>query len=223
MSADRLRDEAPPVVTAVVGIVVALVSGVFGISAHGLAAGAAAGSPTSGEILMVAAASVGIGAVTAALARRGSLALTAAGGLIAGQGLVHLVLASGHTHGAAGGTADHAAGHAGDGVGALGHHTADPAVVRAAMDGVGLDPVASAAALLTPGMLGAHLAAIVATLTLVAILTGTLSWLAARVLPMPVTAHLVVVARLLASYDADAPRGRYLLARSGTRAPPVAV
>jgi hypothetical protein len=40
---------------------------------------------------------------------------------------------------------------------------------------------------------------------------------------MPVTAHLVVVARLLASYDADAPRGRYLLARGGTRAPPVAV
>ncbi|EFV92368.1 hypothetical protein ES5_06262 [Dietzia cinnamea P4] len=33
MSADRLRAEVPPAVTAVVGIVVALVSGVFGISA----------------------------------------------------------------------------------------------------------------------------------------------------------------------------------------------
>ncbi|MBB1016664.1 hypothetical protein G6012_15340, partial [Dietzia schimae] len=46
MSADRLRAEVPPAVTAVVGIVVALVSGVFGISAHGLAAGALAGPPT---------------------------------------------------------------------------------------------------------------------------------------------------------------------------------
>lgn len=196
-------------VTAVVGIVVALVSGVFGISAHGLASGGLAGPPTSGEILMVAAASAGVGAVTAALARRLVPVLTTAAGLIAGQGLVHLVLASGHTHGAAG----HAAGH----------HTTDPVAVRAAMDGVGPDPAASAAALLTPGMLGAHLAAIVATLALVAILSGTLSWLAARVLPMPVTAHLVVVARGQASYDADAPRGRFLLARGGTRAPPVAV
>ena len=73
MSADRLRAEVPPVVTAVVGIVVALVSGVFGISAHGLAAGAAAGPPTTGQILMVAAASAGVGVVTAALARHLSL------------------------------------------------------------------------------------------------------------------------------------------------------
>ncbi|KAA0918687.1 hypothetical protein [Dietzia sp. ANT_WB102] len=216
MSADRLRAEVPPAVTAVVGIVVALVSGVFGISAHGLAAGALAGPPTSGEILMVAAASAGIGAVTAAHARRRTPVLTAAGGLLAGQGLVHLVLASGHTHGAAG----HAAGNV---AGALGHHSADPAAVRAAMDGVGLGPGASAGTLFTPAMLGAHMAAIAATLVLVAIISGALSWLAARVLPMPAVAHLVVVARLLASYDADAPRGRYLLARGGTRAPPVAV
>lgn len=207
MSVDRLRAEVPPVVTAVVGIVVALVSGVFGISAHGLAAGAAAGPPTSGQILMVAAASAGVGVVTAALARQRSPILTSAAGLVAGQGVVHLVLASGHSHGAAG---------------PLGHHATNPAV-RAAMDGVNLDPAASASALFTPSMLGAHLAAIVLTLALVAILTGTLSWLAARVMPTPVTAHLVVVARLLASYDADAPRGRYLLARGGTRAPPVAV
>ncbi|MBB0970544.1 hypothetical protein G6016_16610, partial [Dietzia aerolata] len=68
MSVDRLRAEVPPVVTAAVGIIVALVSGVFGISAHGLAAGAAALPPTSGDILLVGAASAGIGAVTAAVA-----------------------------------------------------------------------------------------------------------------------------------------------------------
>lgn len=208
MPADRTRNEVPPAVTAVVGIVVALVSAVFGISAHGLAAGVAAGPPTAGQVFMVAAASAGIGAVTAATARERSPILTSGAGLLAGQGLVHLVLASGHSHGAAG---------------PLGHHATDPAAVRAAMDGAGLRPAASAAALLTPSMLGAHLAAIVVTVALVAVLAGTLSWLAARVLPTPETAHLVVVARLLSSYDADAPRGRFLLARGGTRAPPVAV
>lgn len=211
MSADRLRAEVPPAVTAVVGIVVALVSGVFGISAHGLAAGALAGPPTVGQILAVAATSAGIGALAASVARRRTPVLAAAAGLIAGQGLVHLVLASGHTHGAAGTT------------GVLGHHATDPAALRAAMDGVGPAPASSAAALLTPGMLGAHVAAIAVTLALVAILSGTLSWLAARIPPMVETAHLVVVARLLASYDADTPRGRFLLARGGTRAPPVAV
>lgn len=211
MSADRLRAEVPPAVTAAVGIVVALVSGVFGISAHGLAAGALAGPPTSGQILSVASASAGVGVVTAAVARRRTPVLAAAAGLIAGQGLVHLVLASGHTHGAAGTT------------GVLGHHATDPAAVRAAMDGVGPAPASSAAALLTPGMLGAHVAAIAMTLALVAILSGTLSWLAARIPPMVETAHLVVVARLLASYDADTPHGRFLLARGGTRAPPVSV
>ncbi|UVE96722.1 hypothetical protein [Dietzia sp. B32] len=208
MSADCLRAEVPPAVTAVVGIVVALVSGVFGISAHGLAAGVLAGPPTSGQVLSVAAASAGVGAVTAALARHRAPALTAAAGLIAGQGLVHVVLASGHTHGAAG---------------ASGHHTTDPEALRAAMDSVGLAPASSAAALLTPAMLGAHVAAIATTLVLVAILSGTLSWLAARVRPIPATAHLVVVARLLASYDAYTLRGRFLLARGGTRAPPVTV
>lgn len=219
MSADRLRAEVPPAVTAIVGIVVALVSGVFGISAHGLSAGALAGPPTPGEILSVAATSAGIGAVAAAAARRRSPVLAAAVGLISGQGLVHLVLASGHSHGAAGQALGHAAGT----TGVLGHHATDPAAVRAAMDAVGLAPASSAAALLTPGMLGAHVAAIAATLALVAILSGTLSWLAARIPPMVETAHLVVAVGLPASYDADTPRGQFLLARGGTRGPPVAV
>jgi len=218
MSADRLRAEVPPAVTAAVGIVVALVSGVFGISAHGLTAGALAGPPTSGQILAVAATSAGIGAVAASVARRRAPVLTAAAGLIAGQGLVHLVLATGHPHS----TTGYATGAPGA-PGALGHHTTDPAALRAAMDAVGLIPASSASTLLTPGMLGGHVAAIAMTLALVAILSGTLSWLAARIPPMVETAHLVVVARLLASYDADTPRGRFLLARGGTRAPPVAV
>lgn len=209
MSADRLRPDVPPAVTAAVGIVVALVSGVFGISAHGLAAGAAAGPPTLGQILTVAAASAGVGAVTAARARQWSPVLTAGAGLVAGQGLVHLVLASGHSH----------TGHA---AGPLGHHVVDPAAVRAAMDSQGLAS-AHSADLLTPGMLGAHMAAIVLTLALVAVLTGTLSWLAARVMPMFAVAHLVVVTPLVSSYDAGTPRDQFLLARGGTRAPPVSV
>ncbi|MBB1029441.1 hypothetical protein G6027_00750, partial [Dietzia sp. SLG310A2-38A2] len=55
MSADRFRAEVPPVVTAAVGIVVALVSAVFGIAAHGLAAGTGALAPSPGQILLIAA------------------------------------------------------------------------------------------------------------------------------------------------------------------------
>lgn len=230
MSVDRLRAEVPPVVTAVVGIVVAVVSGVFGISAHGLAAGAAAGAPTPGQILTVAAASAGVGALTAALSRRGAPVLTAAAGLVAGQGLVHLVLAAGH---AQPGHLHTGTAHAGQvatpaSAGPLGHHATDPAAVRAAMDGQGLaDGLGLAGAhsadLMTPEMLAAHLAAIVLTLTLVAVLTGALSWVAARVMTMAETAHLVVVAALLTSYHADTPRRRFLVSRGGTRAPPVYV
>lgn len=213
MPADRFRAEVPPVVTAVVGVVVAVVSAVFGIAAHGLAAGTGAVAPSPGQILLIAAASAGVGAATATIARQRSPILVAAGGLIAGQGVVHLLLASGHTHSATPGSS-----HA-----ALGHHVTDPALVRAAMDGAGSELTTSPAALLTPGMLGAHLAAIAVTLALVAVLSVTLAWVAARVTPLLGTVHLVVVAPLVSSYDAGAPRDRFLLARGGTRAPPVAV
>lgn len=213
-------------VTALVGMVVAVVSGMFGIAAHGLAAGtdaAVTGAliPGAGQLLLVAAASAGVGVAASAIARRRPPMLVAAAGLISGQGIVHLVLASGHTHSGA----PVAAGSAHS---ALGHHLTDPALVRAAMDsaaagGAGSGTVTSAATLLTPGMLGAHLAAIVVTLALVAILSGTLAWVAARVVPLLGTVRLVVVAPLLSSYDAGAARGRFLLARGGTRAPPVAV
>ncbi|MBB1024474.1 hypothetical protein G6019_08525, partial [Dietzia sp. DQ12-76] len=69
MPADRVRTEVPPVVTAAVGMVVALVSAVFGIAAHGLAAGTGAWVPSPGQILLIAAASAGVGAATAAVAR----------------------------------------------------------------------------------------------------------------------------------------------------------
>ncbi|MFN3338672.1 MAG: hypothetical protein ACK40Z_03155 [Dietzia sp.] len=219
MPADRLRAEVPPVVTAAVGIVVAVVSAVFGIAAHGLAAGTGAVVPSPGQLLLVAAASAGVGAATAAIARQRSPILMAAAGLIAGQGVVHLVLAPGHTHSATPGSS-----HA-----ALGHHVTDPALVRAAMDSAAMGGAAgselaiSPATLLTPGMLGAHLAAIAVTLALVAVLSGTLAWVAARVMPLLGSVHLVVVAPLVSSYDAGAPRDRFLLARGGTRAPPVAV
>lgn len=231
-------------VTSVVGIIVAVVSGVFGISAHGLAAGAAGAGgigaaalpPTSGDLLMVGAASAGIGAVTAALARRRPPVLTAAAGLLAGQGLVHLVLSSGASHAHAGRVS--AGGVNTGGVsagGALGHHTADPAAVRAAMDGsaTGMSGAAGIggtgaggghlSSLLTPEMLGAHVAAVAVTLGLVAILSRTLSWVAARVSPLLGRVRVVVVVPLLSSYDALAPRARYLLVGGGTRAPPALV
>lgn len=232
-------------VTSVVGIIVAVVSGGFGISAHGLAAGvagaggigAAALPPTLGDLLMVGAASAGIGAVTAALARRRPPVLTAAVGLLAGQGLVHLVLSSGHSHAQVGGanTGGVIAG------GALSHHATDPAAVRAAMDasatgmggaaGIGgTGGIGGAGAggghlssLLTPEMLGAHVAAVAVTLGLVAILSRTLSWVAARVSPLLGRVRVVVVVPLLSSYDALAPRARYLLVGGGTRAPPALV
>lgn len=221
-------------VTSVVGIIVAVVSGVFGISAHGLAAGAAGAAgvggaaalpPTSGDLLMVGAASAGIGAVTAALARRRPPVLTAAAGLLAGQGLVHLVLSSGDSHAHAGGVSAGWASAGGVSAGgALGHHTADPAAVRAAMDGVALGAGGGhLGSLLTPEMLGAHVAAVAVTLGLVAILSRTLSWVAARVSPLLGRVRVVVVVPLLASYDALAPRARYLLAGGGTRAPPALV
>lgn len=201
----RLRSEVPPAVTSLVGVVVAMVSAVFGISAHGLAAGAAATAPTSGQILSVLAAGAGIGAVTAALARHRSPVPVAAGGLVAGQGLVHLVLASGHTH------THGPAGHT---------HGADAATVRAAMDATAVTPHD----LWTPAMLGAHVAAIVGTLAVVAVLARTLTWVAARVAPLLdrillAAADLVVVPAL----PTPAPDAGYLIARGGTRAPPVAV
>lgn len=207
MSADRLRAEVPPVVTSLVGVVVALVSGVFGLSAHGLAAGAAAAPPTSGQLLLVVAASAGIGAVTAALARQRSPLVTSAAGLLAGQGLVHLALISGHSHGGPGHT------H-------LAHTGADAAALRAAMDGA----AAPTAALWTPAMLAAHVAAIGVTLAVVAVLAGALAWVAARVAPLldrvvVAAADLVVVP----VRRAPVPDTGYLLARGGTRAPPVAV
>ncbi len=205
-------------VTALVGTIVAMVSGVFGISAHGLAAGPGAGSPETGQILLVVAASAAVGVVTATLARTRAPMAVAASGLIAGQGLVHLALVTGHAHGAAAHSTP-----TGTAAGAIGHHVTDPAAVRAAMDGAALDAATSPAALLSPGMLGAHAAAILATLALVAILSGALAWVAARVTPLPATAHLVVVAPVIPSYDAAAPRGRFLLGGGGTRAPPVAV
>lgn len=200
-------------VSSLAGIIVAVVSGVFGISAHGLAAGSGAALPGSGQVLLVLGASAGIGAATASLARRRSPVALSAAGLLAGQGVVHLVLASGHSHG--GGAHSHVAGHA-----------VDTAAVRAAMDVTTTGSAAAGAhadALLTPGMLGAHLAAIAMTLTLVAILSGTLAWVAARMAPLLATVHLVVVDKQFPLGRIAAPDSRYLLAGGGTRAPPVAV
>lgn len=229
MTAVRPRSEAPPLVTSLVGIIVAVVSAVFGISAHGLAAGTGAALPSSGQMLMVLAASAGIGGATAALARRRSPIALTAGGLLAGQGVVHLVMISGHGHSGSAHSGAHpaAGGHAG--------HMPDPVAVRAAMDGTaatagtggasgaGAATGSHADALLTPAMLGAHLAAIVITLALVAILSGTLAWVAARVLPLLATAHLVVVELTDPHGRIAAPDARYLLARGRPRAPPVSV
>lgn len=211
MSAARPTGEVPPLVTSVVGIVVAVVSGVFGISAHGLAAGTATMLPTPGQFVLVIGVCIGIGSVTAALARHRSPVAVTAAGLLTGQGLVHLALVSGHSQG---GTAHtHVATHPASTV-------ADAAALRAAMDSAS----ASSDALWTPAMLGAHLAAIVVTLAVVAVLAGALAWVAARVVPQVATVLLAVSARLVVvGRSFPAPDTGFLLARGGTRAPPVAV
>ncbi|MBB0967517.1 hypothetical protein G6016_00775, partial [Dietzia aerolata] len=113
----------------------------------------------------------------------------------------------------------------GGAAGVIGHHVTDPAALRSAMDGAGAGGAGGGhmESLLTPQMLGAHLIAVVLTLTLVGILTGTLAWVAARVVPLLARVHLVVVGPLLSSYHAHAPRARYLLTGGETRAPPAAV
>jgi len=228
MSAPRRRAEAPPVVTALVGMVVALVSVVFGVSAHGLAAGTGAVLPPVGQLLMVAAAGSGVGAVSATLARRRSPVMIAGAGLVVGQGIVHAVLSAGHgSHGAHPLTAPGAAGsavRAAGGQATTAHHAVDAAAVRAAMDHAALDGAGSVEALLTPGMLGAHLAAIVATVALVAVLSATLAWVAARLLPSsPAAGHLVVVEPPRVTSRTRVPEARYLISCGGTRAPPVCV
>lgn len=202
-------------VSSLAGMVVAVVSAVFGICAHGMAAGTGIALPTPGQTLFLLAASAGIGAATAAVARKRSPVATSAAGLLVGQGVVHMALVSGHDHGAGGHSP---AGHAG--------HMVDPAAVRAALDGATTAAAAHGAhadALLTPGMLGAHVAAIGATLAVVAVLGVTLAWIAARVVPLLAAAHLVVVDEPTTRGRTVAPDQRYLLSGGPTRAPPVSV
>lgn len=232
MTVDRPRAQEPDVVSSVAGMVVAVVSAVFGICAHGMAAGTGIALPSSGQLLFLLAASAGIGAATAALARRRSPVLMAAGGLIVGQGVVHLAMVAGH-----GGHAGHGShsGSSGQSGPALGHaaHTPDPDAIRAAMDGAagtaagagGAGGAGSHAdALLTPGMLGAHIVAVALTLSVVALLSGALAWIAARVARMWEWADLVVVDTSPAPLGRIvAPDPRFLRASGGTRAPPVGV
>lgn len=211
MFAARPTAEVPPLVTSVIGILVAVVSGVFGISAHGLAAGTGAVVQSPGQLLIIVGACVGIGVVTSALARHRPPVAVSSVGLLTGQIVVHLALVSSHSHGGA----SHAHGAANP-AGAA----AEAASLRAAMDSAAV----SSDALWTPAMLGAHLAAIVVTLAVVAVLAGALAWVAALVVPqdaavlLAVGDRLVVVGRSLLTPDTG-----FLLARGGTRAPPVAV
>jgi len=92
------------------------------------------------------------------------------------------------------------------------------------MDTAALDPLASAAALMSPVMLAAHVAAIGAALLVIAVLTGALAWLSARTFLPPSTVHLAcAVGLLVAPRQVDALLRQYLISRGGTRAPPVAV
>ena len=194
--------------TKIVGVTVALVSGIFGISAHGLAADM--GPVSFAQALTVAVTSAGIGAATAAAARYRFPILASASGLITGQGAVHIAMSGGHSH------------H-GSGSHPPGHHGTDPAALRAAMDTAAHDALASATALMTPVMLAAHIAAIGSALLVIAALAGALAWVSARSMPPISTAHLVaVVAVVPVPRGADAPLKRYLVSRGGTRAPPAA-
>lgn len=194
--------------TAIVGAIVALVSGIFGISAHGLATDM--GPVSVAQALTVGITSAGIGAATAAAARYRLPILTSALGLILGQGAVHVAMSGGHPHH---GSVSHPPGH----------HTTDPAALRAATDAAAHDALASAAALMSPVMVAAHVAAIGSALLVIAVLAGALAWVSARTMPPISTAHLVaVVDVILPPRGADAPLKRYLVSRGGTRAPPAA-
>jgi len=192
--------------TTIVGVTVALVSGIFGISAHGLATDM--GPVSLAQVLTVAGTSAGIGAATAAAARNRFPILTSALGLVIGQSAVHIAMSGGHTHHTSG---SHP----------LGHHVTDPAALRAAMDTAAHDALASATALMTPAMFAAHIAAIGSALLVIAVLAGALAWMSARLMPPLATGHLVaVVGVVLFPRGADAPLKRYLVSRGGTRAPP---
>lgn len=193
--------------TTIVGVTVALVSGIFGISAHGLATDM--GAVSLAQVLTVAVTSAGIGAATAAAARFRFPILTSALGLIIGQGAVHVAMSGGHAHHKSGSHPP-------------GHHVTDPAALRAAMDTAAHDALASATPLMTPAMLAAHIAAIGSALLVIAVLAGATAWMSARMMPLIATAHLVAVVVVRFPRGADAPLKRYLVSRGGTRAPPAA-
>lgn len=214
---DGARDRgAPQPVTSLVGIVVALVAAVFGVCAHGLAAGPATPVPDAGTLVQVALGAGLVGALTAGAARRLPVLPTAAAGLLAGQGLTHLVLVVAHSgpHGAAA-HVDHLAAHTGS-AGAA----AESAAVRAAMDAAG----DAGHARLGWAMVLAHLGAIALTLVVLGLLAAALSWLAARVVPLLGGVLLpapAVVPR--AATPPARPSAVFLVGRGGTRAPPVTV
>lgn len=218
MSGDRGRGEtsAPDPVCVAAGVVVALVSVVFGVAAHGMADHG--GVPGGPALLGLGLVGAGIGALAAELSRRYRPELVAGGALVLGQGLVHGVLTSvpgGHAHTAAAhGTTAHDTVAPGHGV--------DVAALSAAMDAAALGR--GSAGLLSPAMLGAHAVAIVLTVAVVAILAATLTWVAARmVVAAPVTPHAADTVLVVVSLVARAVREGYLVARGGTRAPPLAV
>lgn len=199
MSRDRRSGEVPSLVTTAIGTLVATICVVFGIGAHGLAAGMDLARLDTGQGLLAMGVSAAIGATVAELARWWSPLFLAGSGLFAGQVLIHLVLSIGHGH--HGGTMRTP-------VGITEHASVGAAHVQS---------------LLTPTMLSAHLAAIALTVVLVTLLIAVLDWGAARLLPLPTRTPAIGV-RIPGGHRTDqAPDGRYLLSAGGTRAPPVAV
>lgn len=212
MPRDRRYGEVPSLMTTAAGILVAVVCAVFGIGAHGLAAGMDLARLDTGQALLAMGVSAAVGAAVARLARRRSPLLLSGTGMLAGQGLIHLVLSAGHAH---------ADTHGAHPVGRAPHGGSMPA----ALDGtesaaVGATHVDS---LLTPTMLGAHLAAIGLTVALVALLIAVLEWGAARMPTLPTRTPIAVGGPPRVHDTAPAPDARYLLSAGGTRAPPPAV
>ena len=205
MYRDRPERGEPQVVPLVTGVVVAAVAGVFGLCAHGLASAGPAFAPDGPAVLLALTGSALVGATTAAMGRRLPLLPVAGAGLLAGQLVVHLVLAGHHL------------GHSG---GAHPGHLAGPRqtlAVQAAMDSA--TPQASPFHM-SPVMAVAHLAAIAVTVVLLALISGALAWLGSRVVtPVRCTWGRQGAASLRPTGSRIVPTPAHLFSGGGTRAP----
>lgn len=199
------------------GVVVAVVSGVTGVVAHGMASDhPMALTSQSALAVLVACGAVGFG--TARLIARCHPGLAVTGGLVAAQGAVHYAL---HwTHGS------HASGHGGHpSLGHEAHLLYTPAerarIVQEAMEAGAGAPHGG----MTWSMLAAHVGATLVAGGALALIAAMLGWLSARAERLAVP-EVVVYERLTLPLPSVEPRAfvsHHLVSRGAVRGPPISV